>query len=59
MVSYIKEKFEIFKLARENQALKKENKTLKAKNKILKSALRMREESGKKNATFPQKSLKY
>lgn len=59
MIKHIKEKFESFKLAREIQALKKECKTLRAENEILKSALRMREESDKKNATFPQKSLKY
>ena len=60
MLRYIKEKFETSKLARENRALKKECKTLKAENEILKSALRMhKEESGKKNATFPQKNLKY
>jgi hypothetical protein len=59
MVRYLKKKLDLLKLAGENQILKKECKTLKAENEILKSALRMREESGKKNATFPQKSLKY
>ena len=53
MIRYIKGKFELFKLAGENWVLKKENRTLKAENEILKSALRMREESGKKKRCLP------
>jgi transposase InsO family protein/transposase-like protein len=48
VIRYLKKKLDLLKLAGENQILKKECKTLKAENEILKSALRMREESGKK-----------
>jgi len=59
MVRYLKEKLDLLKLASKIKSLEKENRRVKAENEILKSALRMREESGKKNAAFPQKSLKY
>ena len=57
MVRYLKEKLDLLKLARENQVLKKKCKTLKAENEILKSALRMREESGKKKRYLPTEKL--
>jgi len=52
MVRYLKEKLDLLKLASKIKSLEKENRTLKAENEILKSALRMREESGKKK-TLP------
>jgi len=58
MINYIKKKFEVLIVAKDNQALRKEIKTLRAEVEILKSALRMHEGSGKKNATFRQRSLR-
>jgi len=58
MINYIKKKFEVLIVAKDNQALRKEIKTLRAEVEILKSVLRMHEGSGKKNATFRQRSLR-
>ena len=58
MTNYIKETFKVIKLVRENRIVRKENRALKAEVEILRSALRMYEGSDKKNATFPQKSLR-
>ena len=48
MINYIKKKFEVLIVAKDNQVLRKEIKTLRAEVEILKSVLRMHEGSGKK-----------
>jgi hypothetical protein len=58
MINHIKKKFDVLRVAKDNQGLRKEIKTLTAENEILKSALRMHEGSGKKNAAFRQRSLR-